>query len=191
MNREERIPGLLGADLRGKFVILPGRGIGVGRHSLLRHQSHGVAAERAVHEWLLAIAGRAQHLVTHAAEGDPKIDPGVVMLFSSALVNGLLLVSPSEAVDAGLRRERNQRIGDRHLELGQTAADRAGRQRILHGVGERIVPAGIEDDQPQPLDRLQKLDDPIERDRFVLDVEIALEHRVDRHQKMVPSNSMP
>ena len=48
--------------------------------------------------------------------------------------------------------------------------------------GKRIVATGVEQDQPQPLDRLQRPDDAVERHRFVVHVVVAAELRVDRHQ---------
>ena len=85
---------------------------------------------------------------------------------------------------SGLGRERHQGIRRRGLDARQAAADRA--RRAPHRLGERIVAAGIEHDESQPFGRLDRAQDAIERDRLVLDVEVACKPRVDRDQIVGP-----
>ena len=49
-------------------------------------------------------------------------------------------------------------------------------------LGEGIVAAGIEDDEAQLLGRLDRQQHAVERERFVIDVGVALELGVDRNQ---------
>ena len=52
-------------------------GVGIDGLGHRWHQRHGVAAERSVHERLLAVAGRLEHVVAHAAEGDAQVEAGL------------------------------------------------------------------------------------------------------------------
>ena len=78
--------------------------------------------------------------------------------------------------------ERYQRVGRLRLDSGEAAADRTGGADSLHLADERIVAAGVENDQPQPLGRLENAHNALDRDGLVVDVEIALQHHVDRQQ---------
>ena len=86
---------------------------------------------------------------------------------------------------AGLGGIGDQRIGARRLDLGEAASDRTRGQRSLHGFGERIVAAGVEDDQPQLLGGLDRHQHAIQRKRLVIDVGVALQLRIDRDQIIV------
>ena len=53
---------------------------------------------------------------------------------------------------------------------------------MLHGLGERVVAAGVENDQPQLPRRLDDIQEAIERDRFVKGIDVALQHGIDRNE---------
>jgi hypothetical protein len=74
---------------------------------------------------------------------------------------------------AGFCRECDQGVGGRRLDLGETTADRARSDAAFHRLGEWIVAAGIENDETQSLRRVYRLQDAIERDRLILDIEVA------------------
>ncbi len=95
------------------------------------------------------------------------------------------------AVTIGRRRTGLGRIGDQdvragRLDLGQALPDRARSDRALHGPGERIVAAGVENHQPQLLGRLDRDQDAVEREAFVIDVGVAFQPRIDGNQ-VVPA----
>src|SRR5256885_392096 len=64
------------------------------------------------------------------------------------------------------------------VDLTVSTAHSAGGKRAPHRPDERIVAAGIENDEPQVLHPLQYLVDAIERYRLVLDIDVSFEHRV-------------
>ena len=79
------------------------------------------------------------------------------------------------------------RIGDQHvraarLDLGEALPDRARGNRALHGLGKRIVPAGIENDEPQFLGRLDRDQHAIQRQGLVVNVGVAFQFCIDRNQ---------
>ena len=86
----------------------------------------------------------------------------------------------------GLGRIGDQDVRAGRLDLGQALPDRARSDRALHGPGERIVAAGVEDHQPQLLGRLDRNQDAVEREAFVIDVGVAFQPRIDRDQ-IVPA----
>ena len=95
------------------------------------------------------------------------------------------------AVAIGGRRAGLGRIGDQdvragRLDLGETLPDRARSDRALHGPGKRIVAAGVENHQPQLLGRLDRDQDAVEREAFVIDVGVAFQPRIDGNQ-VVPA----
>jgi hypothetical protein len=83
---------------------------------------------------------------------------------------------------ASLGCKGHQRVRHRRFDLGKAAADRTAGKRPLHGVGEWIVAAGVKDHEPQPLRSLERLQHPVERNRFILDVEVADELCIGGHQ---------
>ncbi len=83
---------------------------------------------------------------------------------------------------SGFGGEGHQRIGRRHLDLGEAAAHRARRDGARHLFCKRIFPAGIQDDETQTLHRIEHPHDTVERDRLVLDVDIAGKLGIDRNQ---------
>src|SRR5436305_66429 len=70
---------------------------------------------------------------------------------------------------------------------GTDAAPR-GHAVASHRPGERIIPAGIENDDAQFLRAVGRRDQPVERDRLILGVTIAGEVRVDRNQIVGAAN---
>jgi hypothetical protein len=75
----------------------------------------------------------------------------------------------------------DQGIRTGRLDLGQPSRDRALRHGVLHRL-KRIIAARIQDDQTQLLCRLDHRQDTIERDRFVIGVDIAFQHGIDRNE---------
>ena len=70
----------------------------------------------------------------------------------------------------------DQRVGLLRLDLSEAGADRPGGDPALDLAGERVVAAGVEDDEPQALGPLQGVEDAIQRDRLVIGV--ALVHQL-------------
>ena len=82
----------------------------------------------------------------------------------------------------GLGRIGDQDVRAGRLDLGKTLPDRARRDGALHGPGKRIVAAGVENHQPQLLGRLDRDQDAVEREAFVIDVGVAFQPRIDGNQ---------
>jgi hypothetical protein len=125
------------------------------------------------------VAGTAQHVVAHAAERKAQIEAGHGEVLDQRRGERAVLAFAVGGGRAGLGGERDQRVGRDRLDLGEAAADRARLDGALHGPGERIVAAGVENDQAQPLGGLEQPHHAVERDRLVLDVDVALERGVD------------
>ena len=53
---------------------------------------------------------------------------------------------------------------------------------MLHGLGERVVAAGVENDEAQLPRRLDDVQEAIERDRFVKGIDVAFQHGIDRNE---------
>ena len=83
---------------------------------------------------------------------------------------------------AGLGRIGDQDVRAGRLDLGEALPDRPRGHRPLHGLGKRIVAAGIEDHEPQFLGRLDRDQDAVERERLVIDVGVAFQPGIDRNQ---------
>ncbi len=83
---------------------------------------------------------------------------------------------------AGLGGIGDQRVGVVRFDLGKAAPDGTQRHRAAHGLGERIVAAGIEDDESQLLRRLDREHHALQRERLVVHVIVALELGVHRNQ---------
>ena len=83
---------------------------------------------------------------------------------------------------SGLGRIGDQGVGIVRLDLGKPAPDRAQRHRAAHGLGERIVAAGIEDHQPQLLGGLDRKQHALQRERLVVHVVVALEFGIHGNQ---------
>ena len=81
-----------------------------------------------------------------------------------------------------LRGKCDHRVGAGRLDLGKPPADRARRDRPLHAFCKRVVPAGIEDHQPQLLRRLDRNQHTVQRQRLVQNIRIGLKRRVDRDE---------
>src|SRR5204863_9613418 len=75
VNGAKGVPGLLGADLCGEFVIAPRRGFRIERRLGLGHQRDRLAAERTVNKRLLPAVRSFQHVIPDAAERDAEIKP--------------------------------------------------------------------------------------------------------------------
>ena len=86
----------------------------------------------------------------------------------------------------GLGRIGDQDVRAGRLDLGQALPDRARSNGALHGPGKRIVAAGVENHQPQLLGRLDRDQDAVEREAFVIDVGVAFQPRIDGDQ-VVPA----
>ena len=102
--------------------------------------------------------------------------------FSSAVVKGLFLAITVGGGRSALRRECDQGIRPGRFDPRKTAAERARRHRPLHVLGEGIVATGIENDEAQLLGRLDRLQNPVQRDRFVISVGVALKHGIHGDQ---------
>jgi hypothetical protein len=108
--REERVPCFPGADLGGEFVIHPRFGFRIGGLGNLRHQRHGLAAERTVQERLLAVGRALHHVVAHAAKGQPQIEPGFGDVFHQGGRERTVVAIAVAGHRAGLGRVSHQRV---------------------------------------------------------------------------------
>ena len=173
MAGEEGIPGFLGADLRGEFVIDAGFGFRIDGLRGWRDQRHGFAAERSVDERLLTVAGAFQHVVAYPAEREAQIEPRLGDVFDQRGGERTVVAVAVARHRAGLGGEGDQRVGHRRFDLREPSPDRAAGDAPLHRLGKGIVTAGVEDHQLQPLGALERLEHAVERDGLVLDVEVA------------------
>src|SRR5262249_12394862 len=77
-------------------------------------------------------------------------------------------------------------VGDQNpalwLDLGQSATDRARGNGTFHARDKGVVPAGIEDDEPQLFGALNRGQHTVQRYSFILHVLINLELRIDRNK---------
>ena len=83
---------------------------------------------------------------------------------------------------SGLGRIGDQDVRAGRLDLGEALPDRPRSHCPLHGPGKRIVAAGVENNQPQLLGRLDRDQDAVEREAFVVDVGVAFQPRIDGDQ---------
>ena len=104
------------------------------------------------------------------------------MCFTSAAVNGLFLLSPSDAVEPAFDAKAISVFGLLGSTLARPRPIGARTDGSLHRLGEGIVAAGIEDHQPKLLGRLDRYQNPIQREGFVVDIEVLLQRSVDRDQ---------
>ena len=81
-----------------------------------------------------------------------------------------------------LGRKRDHRVRTGRLDLGKPATNRARGQGALHRLGERVVAAGIEDDETELLGRLDGIQRAIKRDRLVEDVAVGFQHGIGRNE---------
>ena len=186
MLREKGVHGGLVADLQRQFIVAAYIGLRIDRrlrgHGARRHQRHIIAAERAVDERLLAVAGAFQDVIAHESEGPADVEPRRRQVLRQRYGEGAVLAIAVLRGRAGLGGIGDQRIRARWLDLGKAAADRARRQRVLHVAREWIVAAGVEDHQAKLLGRLDRDQDAVQRKRLVVDVGVALELGVHRNQ---------
>ena len=146
------------------------------------HQRHVIAAQRTIDKWLLRIARRLQDIVAHEAERLAKIKAGFGEMIDQCGCERTVLAVAVRCGRSGLRGKCDHGVGAGRLDLGKAPADRARRDRSLHAFCERIIPAGIEDHQPQLLRRLDRNQHTVQRQRLVQNIRIGLKRRVDRDE---------
>ena len=184
MNGEKGKPSLLGAGLCCKLIIPPGSRVRIDRRRNRRHQRHGVATERPVDERLLPPPRALQHLVANPAKRQAKVEARCRQMIEERGRKRAVRAVAVASDRAGLGGERNQRVRRRGLDLGKAAAHRTRGDTARHPLRKRVVAAGIENDEPQPFRRIYRLENPVQRDRLVLDVEIALQPGICRDQEI-------
>ena len=150
IGREEEIPRFPGADALGQFIVRPDRLTGIaGRGDRGRgDQREILAAERTVDERLLPVACGLQHLVAGETERFAQVEPGFRQILDQCGRERAVLAVAIGCRRSGLCRKRNQGVGATRIDLGQAAPDRARGDGPLHALAERIIAAGIQDDQP-------------------------------------------
>src|SRR5581483_10899027 len=99
--------------------------------------------------------------------------PGRVRCFSSAVVNGLLRPSPSNAVSPLIGGISNEGVWTRRLDTDQATSDTPQGKRTLHLLGKGIVAAGVEDDEAQLGCGFLGKQESGERHRLIVNIEIA------------------
>ena len=107
-----------------------------------------------------------------------KSSPGFGRCLTRAAVNGLFLVSPSDAVDPAFAANAIRVLGLPGSTLARPRLIAAGADGALHGLVEGIVAAGIQNHQPQLLGRLDHGQDALQRDRFIEGVDVAFQHGI-------------
>jgi len=182
MAGEKRVPRFPGPDLRGQLVIDARFDFRIDGFCDLRDQRHGLAAERTINEWLLAVGRGLHHLIPDAAESQAQIEPGFGNVFHQRGGERTVVAVAVTGHRAGLGGVGDQRVRHRRFDLREPAPDRAAGDAALHRLGERIVAASVQDHELEALDRIERLEHAIERHGFVLDVEIAQQPRVRGHQ---------
>ena len=185
MRAEEHLPGALRADLLDQFVI----GLDVGSRCLLRrrrrrHQRDVAAAERAIHERLLLVAGHLHHLVADTTEGKADVEARHRQVFQERRRERAVRAEAVLGGGSGFRGVSDQGVGAGRLDAAEARRRTAGRCLSFapHGRDKGIVTAGIEDDQPQPPRPVRRGDQPLQRDRLILGVAVAGEPGVGRNQ---------
>ena len=108
------------------------------------------AAERTVDKGLLLAIGGRHHVIADLAERDAHIDARFRQIFRQRRGKRAVFALAVHRNRTGLRGEGNQKVGRFGLDAGEPPADGAGGDRAAHRLLERIVAAGIEDDQLQP-----------------------------------------
>ena len=83
---------------------------------------------------------------------------------------------------ARLGGKGDQRLGGRRFDARQTTFDGPAGHPSFHGAAERVVAAGVEQDQLEPLDTIERVQHPLERYGLVFDVEVAQQSRIDRDE---------
>src|SRR5262249_43864325 len=182
---KEYFPGLLGSDLYDQFVIaLNVCYIRLDWFLGRRNQRYVSAAERAIDKRFLPPAGYLHHLIADPAERQTNIEPGGSQIGQQRRrVRAMLAI----AIFGGCARPRsisNQRGCARRLDLAKTGVDRTrGRAgRPFHVRHERIVPAGVEDNESQSLRLVHRLNKALNQNSFVLCVAVAGEFGIDRNE---------
>ena len=191
--RQEGVERALVADLQREFVIAAGFGLRAGgrrrrsrRRTGRRHQRHVFTAERTIHKGFLPIVGGLEHLVAHEAERAAHVEPRLRQMVRQRRRKRAVLAVTVGRGGPGLGRIGDQDVRAGRLDLGQALPDRARSDRALHGPGERIVAAGVENHQAEFLGRLDRDQDAVEREALVIDVGVAFQPRIDRDQ-VVPA----
>ena len=113
--------------------------------------------------------------------------PGRSMCFSSAAVNGLLVPEPSSATLPGWVAKATS-VPSPGSDAGETAAHRArarahGARQVL---GQRIVPAGIEEHQVGLGAALHLLQHQIDRHGLEVEIALGVETGIDRGDVVLP-----
>lgn len=173
MTCEKRVPRLPGSDLSSELVIDARFRLRIGGLRSLRDQRHGLAAERSVNEWLLAVRGAFQHVIPDATKGKPEIQSRFSDVFNESRRERTVLSVSVVRHRAGLCSESDQRVRHCRFDFRESASDRTAGDASLHRLREGIVAASVQDDQLEPLDRVECLEHAIERNSLVLDIEVA------------------
>ena len=146
------------------------------------HERHVIAAQRTIDKRLLRIACCLQDIVADEAERLSKIEARFGEMIDQRGCERAVLAIAVGCGRSRLRGKCDHGVGAGRLDLGKPAADRARRDRPLHAFRERIVPARIEDHQPQLLRRLDRNQHTVERQRLVQNIRIGFKRRIDRDE---------
>jgi hypothetical protein len=101
---------------------------------------------------------------------------------TSAAVKGLLLLSPSDAVDSAFAAKAISVFGLVGSTLASPRPTSARPDCALHGLVEWIIPARVQNDEPQLLRGLNDRQNAIERDCLVKCVDVTFKNGVNRDQ---------
>ncbi len=162
-------------------ILVRGRGRGR-RDRNGRDQRNVIAAERAVDERLLRVVGGLQDIVAHEAECLAKIEARFCQMIDQRRGKRAVLRIAIGRRRAGLGGKRDHGVGAGRFDLGEPAPDGARTDRPLHLLRERVVAAGIENDQPELLRRFDRDQHPVQRKGLVVNVSVGLQRRIDRNQ---------
>ena len=141
-----------------------------------------LAHQRVVLVRTLRAVGRRQDLRAHPTEQQPDLERRLQVRQQRRRIGAV----PAPTVRrrrSGCRRIRHQRLVPQQflVELPEAASAHApARHRPLHRPRQRIVPAGIENHQPQRRS-YRRRHQVLQRRRLVAHVDVALQARVDWH----------
>ena len=147
-----------------------------------------LADQRRVHPWHLLLVGGFPHIGAHAVQDRVDRDPGGFdMLQQGVGERAVAALGPIGCRALGIGGEGDQRALGRDVDARQSAI--ADSRAVLGGSGKfarkRVVAAGVEDDDVDPLLTLHLAQDEVDIDRVDVEVGDGFELDVDREKVVV------
>ena len=124
--------------------------------------------------WFLPVPGTVQYIVVDEPERDPQVQSRFGEVLEQRRRERAVAIGTVRRSRPGLCGKGDQGVGGVRFDSRQAPANGARGQSALHRPCERIVAAGVQNDEPQPLCRFNHLEDAFERKRFVFNVDVTL-----------------